>query len=172
VEDRLQTSAREYSKAIKEDLSAIETRLLLDIAPLTQDRNFAKNSLNTELIEEFPEIFRIEVRDENGELINQLPAPSPTMQQRTLNPGLFANFSAANEARKVIYSAPYNNKQGSSINSKLIDIFIPTAKPSKLMVIASIDPNGWLSKQKQNNSAFGDDVYAVFCVGCMVWTNE
>ena len=156
VEDRLQTSAREYSKAIKEDLSTIETRLLLDIAPLTQDRNFAKNSLNTELIEEFPEIFRIEVRDENGELINQLPARSPTMQQRTLNPGLFANFSAANEARKVIYSAPYNNKQGSSNNSKLIDIFIPTAKPSKLMVIASIDPKGWLSKQKQNNSALID----------------
>jgi signal transduction histidine kinase len=152
VKNRLQNSTQEYSKVIKEELGSIETRLLLDIAPLTQRRQFVKNDLYSELTHEFPEIVRIEIRDENGELLQQLPAASHVLQYRTLDPGLFVNFSASNESHKVIYSAPYNNNINSNIESTLIDIFIPTARPSKLMLVVSIDPNAWLSNRTQNNS--------------------
>lgn len=152
VKNRHLNSTQEYSKAIKEELGSIETRLLLDVAPLTLSNKLTKNNLYEELTQEFPEIVRIEIRNENGDLLQQLPVNLQAMDKRTLDPGLLANFSASNESHKVIYSAPHKDITNSNLEKKLIDIFIPTAKPSKLMLVASIDPAVWLSNQFQNSS--------------------
>ena len=152
----LQASAQEYAKVIRERLSTIETRLLLDVAPLATRSELTKSRQFILLSKEFEELVRLEVRDENGKLsdvasVAELPAAS-----RTLSPGLLANFSAANDTRKVTYSAPYVVKSSDNKRTTLMDVFIPTAQVTKTMVVATLKPDTWMSERTTERSALID----------------
>jgi C4-dicarboxylate-specific signal transduction histidine kinase len=152
----LQASAQEYAKVIREQLSTIETRLLLDVSPLATKSELTKSHQFAVLNKEFPEIVRLEVRDENGNLLDAASAPDMPAAKRTLPPGLYANFSAANDTRKVIYSTPYEVTPLSSSPTVLLDMFIPTAQHAKTMVVATLKPSTWMSERTTERSAMID----------------
>ncbi len=157
----LQTSAQEYAKVIREQLSTIETRLLLDVAPIASKSQLGKSNQFSLLTKEFPEIVRLEVRDENGSLLDEASSTEFHAPARTLSPGLFTNFSAANISRRVIYSAPYELKAASNFNQDqastfLMDVFIPTAQRAKTMVVATLKPNTWMSEKITERSVLID----------------
>ena len=148
----LQASAQEYAKVIRERLSTIETRLLLDVAPLATRSELTKSRQFILLSKEFEELVRLEVRDENGNLFDVASVAGPAATARTLSPGLLANFSAANDTRKVTYSAPYAARGPDNKSTTLMDVFIPTAQISKTMVVATLKPDNcsafsWLSTE-------------------------
>lgn len=152
----LQASAQEYAKVVRERLNAIETLLLLDVAPLANQKQLTKSRQFILLSQEFPELVRLEVRDESGNLLDATSTRGAAPETRTLSPGLFANFSAANDTRKVIYSAPYTHNGPDNNSADLIDVFIPTAQLAKTMVVATLTPNTWMSERTTERSALID----------------
>jgi C4-dicarboxylate-specific signal transduction histidine kinase len=152
----LQASAQEYAKVIRERLSTMETRLLLDVAPLATRSQLTKSKQFALLSEEFPELVRLEVRDESGNLLDVASVADLPTTARTLSPGLFVNFSAANDTRKVTYSAPYEMRQADNKSTTLMDVFIPTAQITKTMVVATLKPSTWMSERTTERSALID----------------
>lgn len=152
----LQASAQEYARVINERLDTIETRLLLDVAPLATQSKLTKSRQFALLSKEFTELVRLEVRDEGGNLLDNVSVADLPAVARTLSPGLLANFSAANDTRKVIYSAPYSLNGADNTSTVLIDMFIPTAQHDKTMVVATLKPHAWMSDAITERSALID----------------
>lgn len=149
----LQASAQEYAKVIRERLSTIETRLLLDVAPMATQRGLSESKQFLLLNEEFAELVRLEVRDESGNLLDSAHAPDLPAAPSTLSPGLLANFTAANDTRKVTYSTPYARNGPNLTSTVMMDMFIPTAQVAKTMVVATIMPINWMSERTTERSA-------------------
>lgn len=152
----LKASAQEFAKVVRERLSTIETRLLLDVAPLATHNELTKSQQFKLLNKEFEELVRLEVRDESGNLLDSASLPGLPPAALTLSPGLFANFSAADETRKVIYSAPYAINNADNTSSMMVDMFIPTAQQSRRMVVATLKPSIWMRERTTERSALID----------------
>lgn len=146
----VQDAASHYALSLRERLDALETQMLLDVAPLDA-AGLRKPQVLERALEIFPEIRRVEVRDESANLLQTVGGAASAPSRQSLSPGLLAVFSHALTVRNVVYSSVYYERPTEPAGSPVamteprLDVLIPRRSGQNEMLVVTVDPRLWFS---------------------------